>query len=271
LFNILKPQPIVDSEKSEWLFDCFGWLIRNCGGIDELKKSVLVQPTDEFFPQRGARNHDFARAVFRQTKAHARMTDWRCRLVAQEPRPNKIVSPGIAIQSTSQPAAGTFSILKKRAEISYDPDLLSEPMSLVATFAHELAHYRISAVRIPPPGGIGNLEYATDVASIFLGFGIFSANSASNFHQFSGGGTQGWRMRRMGYLSETEVLYVLAIYCAVLRVSHDAVIPHLKPPLRRAYMRALKDVNSKPGSVKNLEAISVHESLRPNPSFKRTR
>ena len=47
-----------------------------------------------------------------------------------------------------------------------------------ATFAHELARYLVETFEEPAPGGDALLEPAVDIAAVFMGFGLFMANSA---------------------------------------------------------------------------------------------
>jgi hypothetical protein len=40
----------------------------------------------------------------------------------------------------------------------------------------------------------------TDLITVFLGLGIFTANSAGRFRQYQEDRRQGWSMQRLGYL-----------------------------------------------------------------------
>jgi hypothetical protein len=86
---------------------------------------------------------------------------------------------------------------------------MEDPMTLVATLAHELGH-----VILLRPGLVGrdepDMEPLNDLLTVFLGFGIFTANSAFRFEQFTTNESQGWSSRRLGYLSEELFGYSLA-------------------------------------------------------------
>jgi len=153
--------------------------------------------------------------------------------------------------SPSSPA-GTFRATENGALITYHPSRLGDAMSLVATFAHELAHYRTAGCAEPPPGGWEVWEHATDLAAVFLGFGLFLANSRFSFSQFSDGQTMGWRWRQQGYLSEPEILHMHAIRCVLLGTPPRETLDHLKPALRGIYMRLVREVQQ---SVDALEAL----------------
>ena len=82
-------------------------------------------------------------------------------------------------------------------------------MTLVAVLAHELGH-----VILLRPGLVDrkdpDMEPLNDLLTVFLGFGIFTANAAFRFEQHSDNRSQGWSARRTGYLSEQQFGYSLA-------------------------------------------------------------
>jgi hypothetical protein len=50
----------------------------------------------------------------------------------------------------------------------------------------------------------------TDLLTVFLGLGIFNANSANRFKRWQDDRSQGWSMQRLGYLTEEIFGYALA-------------------------------------------------------------
>ncbi len=183
------------------------------------------------------------------------MGQWPCRLEAQEEDPNPVVAPTLVIQEAPSSAAGTFSASGDEVVITYNPASIADPMSLIATLAHELAHYLTGGFPEEPPGGWDNWEFATDIASVFLGFGIFAANSRFNFSQFTTVDSQGWRSQQHGYLSEPELLHAQAIFSALLNVPPKEVLAHLKSSLRGLYRRACKDVAAQSKRIEMLKKL----------------
>lgn len=183
------------------------------------------------------------------------MEDWPCKLEAQEDDIDVRVSPTIAIQNAPQNPLGTFEV-KENEEIviTYSSPAVKNPVQLVATFAHELAHYLTAACIEDPPGGWGNWEFVTDITATFLGFGIFMANSTFNFQQFTEVDAQGWSYSRNGYLSEAEHVYALAIFLRLKNIPYDAAAHHLKPTLRKTLKKSLKEL-SKSAYIEELLTI----------------
>jgi hypothetical protein len=92
--------------------------------------------------------------------------------------------------------------------------LLKDPISVIATRAHELGH-----VILLDDGHmhreVDDMEPMTDLVTVFLGMGIFTmgiftANSARRFVQYQDDRPQGWSMSRQSYLPETMFAYALA-------------------------------------------------------------
>jgi hypothetical protein len=243
---------LLGSELTQWQFDCFGWLLRHTGGMDALKARPLVQPTPRFFPDRGMHGHAMAEAMFARVRGYAGMADWPCELRMQEDDPNPLVSTALLVKNSPSSPAGTFRATDEGALITYHPQRLSDPMSLVATFAHELAHYRTAGCPEPPPGGWDVWEHATDLAAVFLGFGLFLANSRFSFSQHSDGQTMGWKWRQQGYVSEPEILHMHAIRCVLLGTPPRETLEHLKPALRGIYKRVQRDVERSSGELGRL-------------------
>jgi len=124
----------------------------------------VIKPTEEFFPYGGNTQAELAESIFRQVKQHSGMSDWPCRLQAQKADPSVIVAPTVVLQGAPSSPLGSFTCDSEKEEIiiTYNPASVSNPMSLIATFAHELAHYLTGTFQEEPPGGWENWEYATD-------------------------------------------------------------------------------------------------------------
>ena len=74
-----------------------------------------------------------------------------------------------------------------------------------------------------------------------MGFGLFLANSALTVCRggCSGCGTS---VQTLGYLTEDEFVYALAIFCVLKDIQNTEVEPHLKKTLRPFFRMAVKEI-----------------------------
>lgn len=242
MWRWFRREALLGDELTRWQLDGLDWLLQHTGGLDALRARRLVLPTPEYFPQRVEYSHASVAALLEQVKRHAGMADWMCELAPHESGPETRVSRHAFVQGAPQAPAGTFRTRQDgTALITYDPRQLADPMALVATLAHELAHYRTSVFPEPPPGGWEVWEPATDLAAVFLGFGVFLANTRFRFSHFDDGHRAGWQWRHQGYLSEPEVLHMQALVSQVMGVPASTTLAVLKPALRGIFKRVWRD------------------------------
>ena len=115
--------------------------------------------------------------------------------------------------------------------------LLKDPLSLVATAAHELGHVILLG------GGLierdmPDQEPMTDLLTVYLGLGIFTANAAAQFKQFQEERRIGWSMQRLGYLPEEVYGYALAKFAAERGEDKAHWTKHLSTNVRAYFMRS---------------------------------
>lgn len=221
----------LDPDDEAWHLDTWRCLLENFGGMTRLKRAPLVKPTREFFPPTDASGEGRAEHIFHCVKQIAGMSDWPCKLLAQPHSPQARVGEIAALKFEKSSPLGTFSAKDGEATITYDPKSVTEPATLVATFIHELAHYRLANIRVLLPGGEEMHEYATDLMTVFLGFGVFGANRAFNFSQHGDAFSQGWQWSRQGYLRERDWAFALAVFLDLRGEKPGTLKELLKPHL----------------------------------------
>jgi hypothetical protein len=206
----VKPKSFLDESRRDWQFAAFGWLLRHCDGYPKFLETVLVLPTEEHFPDRGLKGHAAVSALFRRTRDHAGMADWPCSIEVETDTPREAAADAGAIRVFTYRRGGL------------------EPVSLVAGFACNLARYLIETFDEPAPGGDAAPEAASELAAVFMGFGVFLANSAA----------------RQGHhrLSEGELAHALAIFCLLRQLPPESVAPHLNPHVRKHVRLAARDL-----------------------------
>lgn len=250
MFGLFSKGGIPDEGMIHWILDTFDWLLMETGGWQPFDETPLVLPTDEFFPISGE-GHELASRLLDAVKAQAGMQDWHCELVAQAETPDDQKLFGrIPMQSAgAHGPAGTFSFdpTTETVQLTYSPKLLTNPMQMVATLAHELAHYLIGTTSEPPLGGLEMLEPATDIGAVFIGHGVFAANAAFHYQQYQDGNMHGWEYSRQGYLDECALAYALAVFIRLKDVDPKAATRHLRDNPRAYLKDALKDLDRRRG------------------------
>jgi hypothetical protein len=266
-------RPLLDDETAAWHAENFAWLIGEFGAGGGFDAAPLVLPTKAFFTAEGEEGHStgpvairpvqrpdgpaarHARAlhIFEQVKAHAGLTGWPVELVADDnPAAREPTRLSLGQPVHGALAQGTFSIAGNAALITYTPALVADPQRLIATFAHELAHYLLAARRSEPPCEADELEFLTDLTAVMLGFGVFMANSVFAVETMRDGTLEGWRMRRSGYLPEHDLVFDLALFIAAKELDPAPAVRHLKPHLGKLLQRALRGFEHDPRWVEEL-------------------
>jgi hypothetical protein len=231
-----------------WLFDVFAWLLESFGGSSRLQGTRLALPTHEFFPVSSRDPRERAQQVFDLVKEHAGMSRWPCRLEFwREPSIAEILDGMPHDGTESKGTAGSIFAREgtKEIVITCNENNLESPMDLVATLAHEFGHYLLFTATTPVPGGDEMHEPATDVSAVFMGFGVFLANSAFSFQQLDRGALQGWSARRRGYLGEVELSYALAIFACAKALPIKEIRIRLDTNPRSYIKKAAKDIEKR--------------------------
>lgn len=217
----------LDPEDEQWQIELWRWFLGHFGRKVDFDKTPLVLPTREFFPPTDKQGHERAGHVFECVKRLARMAGWPCRLGPQPDRPNPVVGTYTVLKPITQGPGGTFGWDGDEVMITYDPAAMQQPGKLVAILAHELAHYLLAGLHNDIPGGEALHEPATDVLTVYLGFGVFGAANAFNFSA----DCTGWQWSSGGYLSQRAWLFALGIFLELRGEKPDTVKPFLKSHL----------------------------------------
>jgi hypothetical protein len=77
-----------------------------------------------------------------------------------------------------------------------------------------------------------DMEPMTDLVTVYLGLGVFTANCSRRFQQYQQDNRQGWSMERLGYLPEAVYAYALARFAKDRGEPEPAWVAHLSTNLR---------------------------------------
>lgn len=209
MFRLTRPKLPISEEKQHWIDDAFVRLA-SLVGVQRLLEATVVLPTPEHFPDRYERSEDALRRMFRRVAIWMQINpdDIDLKLFVTGEEMTREFLPFFSGRTSG--AGGLYHHDPVvRPQISINHDQMKDPVALVATLAHELGH-----VILLRPGLVNrddtDMEQLNDLLTVFLGFGIFTANSAFRFEQHSDNTSQGWSATRLGYLSEEELGYALS-------------------------------------------------------------
>ncbi len=244
----------LDADIEDWCLETWAWLMANLGGLARLREVPLVTASRDYFPPTETTGHERALYVFGRVRALMAMDGWPCELEAFErPERDQRIGAYNRIQHGGS-ALGTFRIEDGRAIVSYSAELVGQPRLLIATLAHELAHYLLATIRQPIPGGNQLHELATELAAAYAGFGLFRANAAFRFEQHQDTYGQGWSAGRSGYFSEPTWAFAIALFAALKEVE----IPNgeLKDSVAHLTRKAMKYLKRHPDLLDPLRQIA---------------
>lgn len=256
VFRLFDKQPVVDAASSEWIFEAYGWALHNFDADLFYSDTVLVRPTNEYFPGSVNSVHGMAEIIFDRVKVYAGISHWPT-LVQEQSLCRSIESQQVLIQGALRGPQGiTDESVEndQRLVIPYNPQQINNPEGMIATYAHILSHHMGQMAKGPPPGGIDYWPQATELLAIFLGFGLMFANSAYNFKGGCGSCYNPYAQRD-AYLSESEATYALALFCLLKGIPHSDVTPHLKSHLRGIYRKSVKEASDNLQQVNRLKQI----------------
>jgi hypothetical protein len=209
VFGLTNAKLPITSEQQLWIDSSFIRLAALVGS-NRLLQATVVLPTPEHFPDAYDRSEIALRRMFHRVAARMQVdpADVELTLFASGDAITRDLVPFYSGKTAG--AAGLYyHDPADRPRISINEDQLKDPVALVATLAHELGH-----IMLLRPGLVDrndpDMEPLNDLLTVFLGFGVFTANSAFRFEQHSDYASQGWSTRRTGYLSEEQLGYALA-------------------------------------------------------------
>ncbi|ANM31523.1 hypothetical protein ABI59_21065 [Acidobacteria bacterium Mor1] len=239
-----KPCP-VDDETREWIEQSFSWMLETFG-TDIVIRGPVVEPTAAYFPNPYNGERDDVEDLVCRVCEFMRVDPSRITL-------NTFVNTDAAVRDEPLLQAdvmrdgpvGLYMDEDGNPVIALEEAQLADPLSVVATAAHELGHVRLLGDKVISPDTEDH-EPLTDLITVFHGLGIFTANTAFRFEQHQDEVWQGWSTSRSGYLSEEQFGFALALY-AWLRSEHRPQwAQHLSTSVKEYFKRSERHLRKNP-------------------------
>lgn len=256
VFGLFQKNPTIDADDEQWQLQTWHWLLENFGGIRNLRNHKTLCPSNEDFSRSETQGLEHAKFVFKQTASYFDVDPNGFDIILQETDINPMLNPLGVVQNVPQTPLGTYRLEQEqnRHVISINPNNLGDMELLIATIAHEICHPLLFSIPNPPPGAPEAEEFATDLATVFFGFGIFGANTSFRFQQRVdvGSGTQGWSFSGAGYLRINEWGYALAVRQMLTGEDENRWLIHMNEGVKIHYQKNLKYLRTKPELLENL-------------------
>ncbi len=250
ILSFLEKKPLLEDASSQWIFSAFSWALEQFDAELFYSDTILVLPSNEYFPGRADSMDGMAGLIFDQVKRYAGISHWPTQIADQNSCP-LINTPKIQIQGALRGPDGIVQEQvsdEQRLLIPYNPQQLNNPEAMIASFAHIVAHYLGQMAKEPPPGGSEYWPHVTELLAIYIGFGLMFANSAFTFRGGCGS-CYNPNANRDAYLSEIETTYALAIFAVLKEIPDSEVTRHLKKHLRGVYRRAAREIRAREDDV----------------------
>ncbi|WP_022941734.1 hypothetical protein [Psychromonas hadalis] len=262
MFNFFKTKPLLTDDDARWIFNTFNWAMEHFDSEEFFQRTLLIQPSDQFFPGNIDSHQAMASTVFTATLKYTGLTHWPMQLVhpanvESQPPPflNFHFSAGIKRDSSQQGLPALISEFP--LTITYNLNQTLKPEDLSASFAHYISQHLVAQSQLVPLGGKQYFAEATEILTVLMGFGILMANSAYTFRG-SCGRCYNADANRHASLSEDKMVFALALFCRLKGIKSKEATKHLKKYLRGYFKQAMKQIKNHP---EQLQALFMHNTL----------
>lgn len=235
MFGWFRPVCPVEPHAKRWIEERLLWLADELG-LDVFTRRALILPLAEFFPDRYDATDESVRRLVRRVCGYMDVDPDRVELEFFTDRANLwlVNENGHYLPR----AAGLYDEDADQIVIRLETSQFDDPMTLVGTTAHELAHLRLLGEKRIDPDVFDN-ELLTDLTVVFHGLGIFLANVPrawiSDFSTWPG-----TDVRRSEYMTQPMFGYALA-HAAWLRDERKpAWAKHLRVDARASFKQGMQ-------------------------------
>lgn len=210
-------------------------------GRENFKSLTTITPDAKYFDHQFLGIEEDAQFILERLVSIMQIDAWEMQLMFFSKVPTRF-SEGIAetpsdkLKNTWKSSLGAY--VDKglgHKEIWIELGQLKDTVSLIATMAHELSHYKLLGEERMTESD----ELLTDLTAIAFGFGIFIGNSYFKFAQWTGSSHQGWQMQKRGYLPEQVIAYAMA-WLSHYRNEDIAWKYHLNKTMRKYFDQSYK-------------------------------
>jgi hypothetical protein len=215
------------------------------------KSLVTITPEKEYFDREFTGTEEDAEFILERLSSIMHIKAWEIELEFFSESPTEI-SDGI-IATPQEKLKGGWSTKPGEyvdkglghKEIWIELEQLNNTVSLIATMAHELAHYKlIGEYRMEEKD-----ELLIDLTAVAFGLGIFKGNSYFKFSRWKTVSHSSWRMQRSGYLPEQVISYAMA-WLAYYRNEDLSWKQYLNKTMRKYFVQSYEYIEQNKDTIK---------------------
>lgn len=221
--NWLTPKSPLSMDDELWILKRYNWLYKQ---FEHDFDTVL--PTREFFPCKYDGSDEAIEDMFWRVCENMGIPEHQINLQFCDAGE----AGGILLEGDN--VAGLYSG-GYPCEVMINTHNRTSQTVMVAIIAHELCHVRLMGEQ-RVTSDVPDNEELTDLATIFFGYGIFTANSKFRTTR------KGWAST--GYLPTTLISYAIAFRQHTLGEPMPDWLEYLSPSARSVYKRSLKHLDS---------------------------
>lgn len=226
--------PVTEFERG-WIESRWHWL-REEFGDSALTTAEVVLPCDEFFPDPYHHRPQDGEVMLTRLCEYLEIDRRRVELAYFDNLQRGAAELGVYRADDS---SGMFVRQGEQFLIGVERYRLSDPLALAAALIHELGHVillgedRVSVEE-------EDLEPLTDLATLFLGMGVMSANATLREFYSDEGLIGRWSISRMGCLTGQMYGYALARFALDRGEIQPEWLPFVRPNIRAEFKLAVR-------------------------------
>jgi hypothetical protein len=235
MFGWFRPTCPVEPCAKRWIEERLEWLADQFG-TDVFSRRALILPEEDFFPDKYDESPESVRMLLDRVCLYMDADPELVKLELFTDKGNLwlVNERGHGISR----AAGLYDERDDQTIIHLETSQLDDPMTLVGTIAHELAHLRLLGERRVDPEIFDN-ELLTDLTVVFHGLGIFLANVprawVSDFTHWPG-----TKVKKPEYMTYPMYGYALAHAAWFRNERKPHWMKHLRLNARSAFKQGLR-------------------------------
>lgn len=236
MFSWFRPACPVEPYAKRWIEHRLAWLAKQFG-LDVFVRRSMILPLQEFFPEKYDGSEESVRVLVDQVCGYMDADPNRVELRFFK-APTDLWLVNHRGQYVPTAPAGLYEERSGQVVIRLETSQFVEPMHLVGTTAHELAHMRLMGEKRVSGDEFDN-ELLTDLTVVFHGLGIFLANVPraweSGFTQWPGS-----QVRKPEYMTQPMFGYALAHAAWFRKERTPAWARYLRPDARASFKQGLR-------------------------------